>query len=107
MKIEEKDNKLLNRKELVYEIQTDGPTSKKQDVIDEIAKQEKKDKEQIVVIIIKQAFGRTKCYATAYIYDSKDNVLKKQKHKKGPKPGEKREGGENASEGNEEKKEGN
>ncbi|MCK5476930.1 MAG: hypothetical protein KAI55_03345 [Candidatus Aenigmarchaeota archaeon] len=81
-KNEKKENKLLNRTELIYEIQTDGPTIKKETLVDEIAKLEKKDKEQIVIVIIKQVFGKTKCYATVYIYDSKEKVLKRQKKKK-------------------------
>ncbi|RLG14854.1 MAG: hypothetical protein DRN66_00930 [Candidatus Nanohalarchaeota archaeon] len=91
IKKEEKDNKLLGRKEFLYEVETDGHTSKKQDVLEEIAKTEKIDSNRVVVVKISQVFGKTICYATAYVYDSKESVLKKIKHEKGPKPGKKKE----------------
>ena len=90
-KKEEKENKLLKRKEYIYEIETQGATSKKQDVLEEISKKEKADINRIVVVKISQMFGKTICRALAYIYDSEENVLKKRKHKKGPKPGKKEE----------------
>ena len=65
IKKEEKKNKLLGRKEFLYEVETDGPTSKKQDVLEEIAKAEKTDGDRVVVVKLSQVFGKTISYATA------------------------------------------
>ncbi|OYT35493.1 MAG: 30S ribosomal protein S24e [Candidatus Aenigmarchaeota archaeon ex4484_52] len=82
IKIKEKNNPLLNRVEIVFEINSNGPTPKKQEVVDKIADFEKKTKENIFVVKIKQEFGKTTSIAHAYIYDSKEKVLKRKKKDK-------------------------
>ncbi len=82
--LKEFENKLLKRKEvLVSEEYETNPGIEK--VTEEISKQFKADKEQIVVRRIISEFGKHVFEVDAFIYDSVEDKAKVE-----PKPGEKK-----------------
>jgi len=85
--IEQTDNKLLHRKEILIEIESDSAPSNKE-VLDKISEQFKTDNENIVVVYIKGKFGSNKFKVFAKIYDNVESrekyevITKKEKKKK-------------------------
>ena len=86
--IEKKQNPLLERTELVFELDTKGgPTPKEEDVKKEVIKKEKTAEEKNPVEIkgIYPRFGTTKAVVHAYIYfspSSLERLRKKRRRKK-------------------------
>ncbi len=83
--IEKKQNPLLERTELVFELDTKGgPTPKEENVKEEIIKKEKVSEENNPVEIkgIYSKFGTTKAIVYAYIYSSQKALEKLKKRKK-------------------------
>lgn len=85
--IEKKQNPLLERTELVFELDAkNNPTPKEEDVKKEIIQKEKISEEENPVEIkgIYPKFGTTKAIVHAYIYSSPKalEALKKKKKKK-------------------------
>ena len=82
---EQKENKLLNRKELRAHIDNNGATPKKEDVTAKIAALLNTDKNLVVVETTRQSFGARKSVAYAKVYNSLEDLKKTE-----PKPKEKK-----------------
>jgi len=84
--IEKKQNPLLERTELVFELDAKGPTPKEEDIKKEVIKKEKiaEEKNPVEIKGIYPKFGTTKAVVHAYIYSSPESLerLKKKKKKK-------------------------
>jgi len=84
-------NQLLNRKEIVYEIEHSGATPTKEKVKDDIARHEKINPELVVVEHIYSYYGKRKSKIIAYAYNSVDD-LKRMEIKKTKKVVEEKKG---------------
>lgn len=72
--LNETDNKLLNRKEIEYEVEYSGATPTKEKIKDELAKDLKLNPELVVVKHIYPYYGKRKSKVIVYIYDNVDNL---------------------------------
>lgn len=79
--LEEKENKLLNRKEIKIVVESEKAPSEKE-VIDFISNEKKADKELIKVDRIKGKFGRRTFLLELKIYNSKENMDKVERTEK-------------------------
>ncbi len=70
----EKENKLLDRKEIEIDVLFDGPTPKKSELTKEIASLSKAKENLIKIKKIKQIYGTTKAHISSYIYNSVDSL---------------------------------
>lgn len=86
--IEEKENQLLGRKEVVVGIENDGPTPKNEELIGQICALLNTKKELVVVETISQKFGVQRSLARVRIYNSEDalKAVEPQKKAKEEKP---------------------
>ncbi|MFH0835709.1 MAG: hypothetical protein V1834_00940 [Candidatus Micrarchaeota archaeon] len=73
--LNETDNKLFNRKELVVEIDAMGGTPSRKDAVEEIAKKYG-SKDLVVIRKINQNFGNKKAVVEARIYKDADSLKK-------------------------------
>jgi len=80
-KIKETNSPLLHRKTYLFSLDSEGPTSKKQDAIKLIASSLKIKPEVIFIKKIDQAFGENKSKVIANVYDSVENLKKIEKVK--------------------------
>ncbi|MFT4303076.1 MAG: hypothetical protein ACMXYG_00790 [Candidatus Woesearchaeota archaeon] len=78
--ISNNENKLLNRLDLVAEIEFTGTTPSKNQVTDMIATKIGSEKKLIVVKIIKTLYGEQKAIVEAVAYNSIDNLKKLEKY---------------------------
>ena len=83
--IQEKDSKLFNRKEVVYEGSFEGKTPKKEEVKKAIAETAKAKEEVIILERIKQKFGTTAAEIHAKIYANEEALKKTETRHKKPK----------------------
>ncbi|MFH1053996.1 MAG: hypothetical protein V1740_06275 [Candidatus Woesearchaeota archaeon] len=86
--IEEKDSSLLNRKELIIDIDFEVVPLSKKDAVKKVAGLKKVDPSLVVIKKIAPKYGIKKAIITAFIYDNVDNLKKiepKIKGKKGDK----------------------
>lgn len=74
--ITEKNNDLLGRKELIFNLEFDGATPKTEDVKNEIATASKSKKELVIIKVIKNDYGQTKANGNAYVYNSIEDLKK-------------------------------
>lgn len=84
--LSQKENELLNRKELTVLIESSASTPKKEEVTGKIAALLNADKGLVVVGKMQQQFGSRKCNAYAKVYGTADDLKKtepKKKEKKG------------------------
>ncbi|MFH1315995.1 MAG: hypothetical protein ABII01_00595 [Candidatus Woesearchaeota archaeon] len=83
--IEEKDSFLLNRKELIIEIDFEVVPWSKKDAVKKVAALKKVDPSLVVIRKITPKYGIKKAVITAFIYDNVDNLRKIEPKKKGKK----------------------
>ncbi len=74
--LEKKPNPLLSRTEIKAEIEYTGATPSNNDVKNELAKQLSADVNLVVVKQILPIFGLRKSTVNAYLYDSKEALMK-------------------------------
>lgn len=79
--IEDKDNKILNRKEVKLIVEA-GKNPSMEEAIEKVAIQFKSEKENIVIKQIKGKFGRDTFLISAFIYRSKEDKEKTEPKKK-------------------------
>ncbi|MCF7860739.1 hypothetical protein K9M79_00715 [Candidatus Woesearchaeota archaeon] len=70
--ISEKDNSMLNRKELIAEIIFDAKTPSRAQLVDKVAEAVKADRKLIIVKKIDMKFGQRKATITIRIYKNKE-----------------------------------
>ena len=70
------DNKLLGRKEVLVNVETEGPTHARANVREEIAKKFKTKENLVVVNSIKSHYGSLNMFVSANIYDKKETLEK-------------------------------
>lgn len=70
--LDEKDNKILNRKELRFEINGMKTSPSRKDLIKKIAAMKNANEENVIIGVISHRFGETKAIAEARIYSNKD-----------------------------------
>ncbi len=83
--IEEKENKLLNRKELLLETTYTGPTPNTQEIKKAVVETLKSKDELIVINKINQIFGTRKAIIKAKLYNSSEDLKKVEVINKKPK----------------------
>lgn len=74
--IKEFDNKLLDRKEIMVNIETDGPTLKREEIKKEIAKKFKVEESNVVIIKVHTKFGSRTVDVSANLYENAE-ILKR------------------------------
>ncbi len=74
--IEEKENKLLDRKELLLKIAYDSITPRWSEVKDKLTEIVKADKDVVMLDSVQGKFGAREALASARVYKNKDQVLK-------------------------------
>ncbi len=74
--IEDKENKLLNRKEILADIEFSGKTPTNNEVKKELAKNFKVDEKLVIIDKIDQEFGANKAKVYAKIYKSEKDIEK-------------------------------
>lgn len=84
--LSEKENVLMERKELEFRILQSGPTPKESDVKQEVAKLTGAQPDHIVIDKIIQSFGKLESLCKASVY--KNAVKKKEKKGKAGEPAE-------------------
>jgi len=94
--IKEKEDKLLNRKELFLNIKFEKSTPSKESIKKQLCENLKLDPELLKLDEINQGFGERKAVVLAYLYKSKDQMNKIEKKNKklkqeSKKPEEKKE----------------
>ncbi len=72
--VKESDNKLLGRKEVLVQIETEGPTHARAKVKEEIAKKFKTKENLVVVNSIKSHYGSLNVLVSANVYDKKETL---------------------------------
>ena len=70
--MDEKDNKILNRKELRFEINGMKTSPSRKDLIKKIAAMKNANEENVIIGVISHRFGETKAKAEARIYPNKE-----------------------------------
>ena|SRR3989344_8707013 len=83
--LEQKENKLLNRKEMRVLIDNHGGTPKREDIAAKLSATLNTDKNLVVVQQINQKFGAQKCLTHIKVYHSLEDLQKTE-----PKPKEKK-----------------
>ena len=91
--VSERENKLMERKELVFEEESEKATPSREELRKKLAASTGAKEELIVVQKINQKFGEKRSVCTANIYSTKEalekNELKHVKNKNFPKKAEK------------------
>lgn len=72
--IENKENKLLGRKEILAKMSSDGATPRRVQVKKEIAKKLKVDESLVIVNSVENAFGDTNVNIRAKVYENKESL---------------------------------
>lgn len=70
------ENKLLKRKEVVAEVETQNSTISRQDAKEQLAKKLKADEELIIIENITSHFGSRNATVTAFVYDDVETLKK-------------------------------
>ena len=83
--VKETENKLFNRKELVYETSYSGPTPKKEEIKKSIAQLTKSKEDEIVIETIHQVYGASTARIKARIYKTPEELKKIEVINKKPK----------------------
>ncbi len=83
--IQEKENKLFNRKELVYETSFSGTTPKKEEIKKSISEISKSSEDLIVIDKIHQVYGAKTARINAKIYKTPEELKKVEVINKKPK----------------------
>ena len=89
--VQESENKLFNRKELVFETEFQGSTPSKENIKKSIAVITKSKEDVIVIEKIHQLYGATKAQIKAKIYNSPELLKKFEIINKKPKKEAKKE----------------
>jgi small subunit ribosomal protein S24e len=71
-----KENKLLNRREIDFYVIQDGSTPSNKDIKTELCKKLNLDPEAVMVVSIDQTTGLRQSHCTAHAYPSKEQVEK-------------------------------
>ncbi|RLI92339.1 MAG: 30S ribosomal protein S24e [Candidatus Altiarchaeales archaeon] len=79
--IEDKFNKLLNRREIYFIVNYDGATPSIKDVRNKLIAQLDADKELLIVDYIRSEFGMKRAKGFAKIYKDKEGMKIEPKHK--------------------------
>lgn len=69
-----KENRLLNRREIDFSIVQDGSTPSKNEIKMELCKKLNLDPESVIVVRIEQSTGVRQCHGIAHAYASKELV---------------------------------
>lgn len=80
--LNEKENKLLDRKELEVEAIYDGPTPKKIELTKEISNLSKAKENLIKIKKIRQSFGATRAYISLYVYNTEESLKSIEPHER-------------------------
>ncbi len=72
--IKELDNKLLKRKEVSYELDSEGTTISRADIKAKAVKALKADEKLVVVNSINTHFGTTKTTALVFVYEDEETL---------------------------------
>ena len=72
--VKESDNKLLGRKEVLVQLETEGQTHTRAKVKEEIAKKFKTKENLVVVNSIKSRYGSLNVLVSANVYDKKETL---------------------------------
>ena len=72
--VKESDNKLLGRKEVLVQFETEGSTHAREKVKEEIAKKFKVKENLVVVNSIKSHYGSLNVLVSANVYDKKETL---------------------------------
>ncbi len=73
---ENKENKLLSRKEVTATINFDGPTPSRKKVLKTVADELKAKAETTIIKQILTNYGKSFAKVTAYVYDNKETMEK-------------------------------
>jgi len=71
-----KENKLLNRREIDFYVIQDGSTPSKKDIKIELCKKLNLDPEAVMIVRVDQTTGLKQAYGTAHAYQTKEQVEK-------------------------------
>ena len=74
--VSEKENPLLKRKEITFEIKGIKATPSRNEIIKQIAAMKNAEEEKIVITEINQLFGKSMLTGTLNIYDDKETMRK-------------------------------
>lgn len=88
--LDEKEMSLLGRKRINFYVDSEFSTPSEKEILEELAKKLKVDKELIAIRHIYQRFGSRKAKVIVHVYNSKEDlkILEKKGKKKEEKPKE-------------------